>query len=305
MTTTPRSTTPVPGSVTSADGTRIGYELSGEGPVVVLVSSALADRTDHRKLAALLATDYTVINYDRRGRGESGDTQPWTPQREVEDIEALIDAHGGRAALFGASAGAVVALDAAAALGDKITSVIAFEAPLIVDDSRPAIGPELAEELQGLIDRGEPGAAVTRFSKVALQASPPMMLGLWLMVPQWRAIVAMAPTTVYELRLLRGLIEGGPIPQDRWSAIGVPTLLLSGGKSGPAMHSATAAVAEQVDGAQRRVLDGCITVRRSWRLRGCCRSSPTGAGPGRPAPELRRTSPAGDGSVGRVSAFSR
>ena len=111
---------PLQKTATSRDGTTIAYEQSGQGSPVVVVASALADRSDTRKMAAMLAPHHTVINYDRRGRGASGDTPPCTIQREAEDIEALIDAVGGSTSLFGSSSGAVLALDAANHLRGKI-----------------------------------------------------------------------------------------------------------------------------------------------------------------------------------------
>src|SRR6478735_2858270 len=137
MTRTDVSTAPIDGTVISADGTTIAYERSGRGPVVVLIAQALSDRKDLRKLAGLLAASHTVVNYDRRGRGGSTDAGEWAIAREVEDVEALMDAHGGSAALFGPSSGAVLALDAAAALPEKVTRVVAFEAPVIVAVPRP------------------------------------------------------------------------------------------------------------------------------------------------------------------------
>ena len=123
-------------TVTSKDGTQIAYDQIGNGPVVILVDSALASRSLCVKLAGLLAKDFTVINYDRRGRGDSTDTQPYAVEREVEDIEALIDATGGSAFVFGSSSGAVLALEAANRLTTKVKKQVLYEPPFIVDASR-------------------------------------------------------------------------------------------------------------------------------------------------------------------------
>src|SRR5512145_126649 len=126
-------------TVPSKDGTQIAYDQIGSGPVVILVDSALADRTLCVKLAGLLAQEFTVINYDRRGRGDSTDTQPYAVEREVEDIEALIDATGGSAFIFGSSSGAVLALEAAVKLGNKVKKPAMYEAPYNSDgDARKA-----------------------------------------------------------------------------------------------------------------------------------------------------------------------
>lgn len=237
-------------AVTSLDGTRIGFERSGSGPLIVLVAPALADRKDHRKLAGLLAETHTVINYDRRGRGASTDAGNWEIAREIEDIGALIDAHGGTAAVFGASSGAVLALDAASALPAKITRVVAYEPPLIIDDRRARVPRDLAARLTTLIDQGHPSRAVTEFNTIALGASTFMVTAMRLMVPVWRGMVAMAPTTVYDVRLCEGLQDGRPLQVGRWNGLTAPTLILVGGKTEPFMKSGSAALAEAL-GADR------------------------------------------------------
>jgi pimeloyl-ACP methyl ester carboxylesterase len=107
-------------TVTSRDGTTIAFEQSGSGPVIILVSAALADRTGMTKLAKQLSSNFTVLNYDRRGRGKSGNVQPFAVDREVEDVEVLIEHAGGSAFLFGWSSGAVLALEAASKLGNRV-----------------------------------------------------------------------------------------------------------------------------------------------------------------------------------------
>src|SRR5689334_25438075 len=116
--------------VISKDGTRIGFDKEGQGPPVVLVDGAMCYRGQGpmKPLAAKLAPHFTVFTYDRRGRGDSGDTQPWSVEREVEDIAALLDAAGGRASLYGHSSGAVLALEAALRLGDKVEKIVLYDA---------------------------------------------------------------------------------------------------------------------------------------------------------------------------------
>jgi pimeloyl-ACP methyl ester carboxylesterase len=235
-------------TVTSSDGSTIAYDLSGSGPVVVLVAPALADRSDHRRLAALLSQDHTVINYDRRGRGRSTEASPWSPGREVEDLAALIAAHGGSASLFGASSGAVLALDAANSLAGMVERVVAFEAPVIVDDGRPPVPPVLSRQLEQLVREGRRGQAVTRFMRVALEAPAAMVFAMRMMVPAWRQMTAMAHTTVYDVELCAGLQDGAPIPEDRWKTISVPVLALVGQKSKVWAHAGTNAVAAATGG---------------------------------------------------------
>ncbi len=143
----------VPKMTTSRDGTTIAYEQTGTGPVVVLVSAALADRGGTRRLANRLAKDFTVINYDRRGRGKSMDTQPYAVEREVEDIEALIDTSGGSAFLFGSSSGAVLALEAASKLNGKVKKLFMYEPPFIVDNSRSPMPDDFGKQIRTRISR--------------------------------------------------------------------------------------------------------------------------------------------------------
>jgi pimeloyl-ACP methyl ester carboxylesterase len=150
-------------SVISKDGTIIAYEQTGTGPVVILVAAALADRGGTRRLAGQLAEHFTVINYDRRGRGKSGDTQPYAVEREVEDIEALIDASGGSAFVFGSSSGFVLALEAASKLGSKIKKLLMYEPPFIIDDSWPPIPNNLTKQVTELVSGGRRNDAVKLF----------------------------------------------------------------------------------------------------------------------------------------------
>src|SRR5262245_4358529 len=136
-------------TVLSADGTRIAYDTFGsDGPAVILVSGATGRRSDpfNATLAELLASRFTVYNYDRRGRGESGDTQPYAVEREIEDIAALIDAAGGSAFVFGISSGGVLSLRAARRL-PQIAKVAAYEPPFVVDDSCPPLPADYVERL--------------------------------------------------------------------------------------------------------------------------------------------------------------
>src|SRR5947207_11784535 len=146
--------------VISRDGTAIAFDQSGQGPALILVAGATATRLAEVSLAAALAPHFTVFAYDRRGRGESGDTAPYAVEREVEDIEALINEAGGSAFVFGHSSGAVLALDAARVLPTKITKLALYEPPFIVDASRPPMPEDFASHLSELVASGGRGDAV-------------------------------------------------------------------------------------------------------------------------------------------------
>lgn len=240
---------------TSADGTAISFQRSGQGEIVILVAQALSDLRDNRRLGALLAVTHTVVNYDRRGRGNSGDAGAWSVAREIEDIEALIDAHGGRAVLFGASSGAVLALDAAAALPEKVVGLIAYEPAVIVDDRRAPVPRDLADRLEELVRDGRASDAVREFNRVALGASPFMIGAMRLMVGPWRTMVAMAQTTVYDTRLCVGLQDGAPLGTDRWKGLRGPSRVLVGSRSEPFMQSGTRELASLI-GASHATVDG-------------------------------------------------
>ena len=122
-------------SVVSRDGTQIAYEQSGAGPALILIGGAFGERTTAAGLAALLAPRFTVFAYDRRGRGGSGDTPTYAVEREVEDLEALIDRAGGAAFVYGHSSGAALAIEASAE-GLPIGRLVLYEPPYIVDHSR-------------------------------------------------------------------------------------------------------------------------------------------------------------------------
>ncbi|BEJ10834.1 hypothetical protein CspHIS471_0102560 [Cutaneotrichosporon sp. HIS471] len=197
------------GTVTSADGTTIAYERGGSGPPLILISSALSSREDLRRLSSLLP--FTVVNYDRRGRGESTDTQPYTIKKEVEDIAALLAIYPS-AALFGTSSGAVLALDAASTLN---VPVIAYEAPIIVDASRLSVPRSIAGDIDRLVETGHPAAAVRLFMKQGLGVGWLVIALLMAMWPMWRSMVSMAKTAAYDCRICEGVQDGRPL-LDRW-----------------------------------------------------------------------------------------
>lgn len=235
---------------TSRDGTRIAFERSGRGPAVILVDGALCSRAagPMRPLAALLAPRFTVYAYDRRGRGESGDTQPFAVEREVEDLAALIDTAGGAAGVYGASSGAALALRAASQLGPKIRKVAGYEAPY---DADPAARQRLrayAMDLGEALAAGRRGDAVALF--MTLVGTPADHVAGMRRSPYWSALEAVAPTLAYDSAILG---DGAP-PLDLAASIAAPALLLNGGASLAFMGASADALAKVMPRAQRRIL---------------------------------------------------
>ena len=243
-------------TVTSRDGTTLAFERRGGGPVLILIPAALSMRSGTAKLARLLSSGFTVVDYDRRGRGESTDTGPYSTSREVEDLEALIDAAGGAAYLFGSSSGAALALDAAARLGGKVCGVFVYEPPFIVDESRPPMPAGLSGEIQSLVSAGRRNEAVKRFFTAGM-GIPKLAVSLmrWLM-PGWSQMAAIAHTIPYDLALLAGTQDGRPLPADRWAASTAPTLVMVGSKSERFFHGGAQALAGLLPQAEYRVLSG-------------------------------------------------
>jgi len=197
---------------TPADGTRIAYEVTGSGPALVLVDGAMCQRAfgPSRGLAEQLAGDFSVYAYDRRGRGESGaGSSPYDPEREVEDLVAVIEAAGGRAHVFGSSSGGALALQAARR-GAPVDHLVVYEAPYIVDGSRPANDPRLPEQVQELVDAGRKGAAVSRFMRVVGVPAP--VIALMHLMPAWRKLSAIAHTLPYDLSVVVPFQQAEPSP---------------------------------------------------------------------------------------------
>lgn len=242
-------------TVTSKDGTSIAFYPAGAGPVVVLVAAALSDHSDASRLAELLAQHFTVINYDRRGRGASGDTPPYSVEREIEDIEALIDKAGGSAFVFGSSSGAILALDAASRLDGKITRLFLYEPPLIIDDSRPPLPSELSGEIDRLLAAGRRDEAVRLFFKKAM-GIPGLFVTLMRFMPDWSKMTAIAHTIPYDIQIIAGCQAGKPIPAARWSSASAPALVMTGEKSEPFFHAGARALADLLPKAEHRILQG-------------------------------------------------
>lgn len=235
--------------VTSKGGTTIAFDQLGERPAVVLVGGASVNRSDNAPLAALLAPHFTVINYDRRGRGDSGDTAPYAVEREVEDIEALIKEAGGSAFVYGISSGAVLALEATAS-GLNIKKLALHEPPFMVDENgpRPLAGHEA--QLTEFILSGRRGDAV-EFFMTKVMGLPAEFVAQARNAPWWAATENLAYTLVYDVAIMGDY----SLPTKRLASVTIPTLVIDGEKSDVRLRHAAQAVAETLPNAQRRILE--------------------------------------------------
>lgn len=235
--------------VTSKDGTTIAYDQLGSGKPVILVSGGSVDRSSNAALAALLAEQFTVYNYDRRGRGPSGDTQPYAAMREVEDIAAVAEAAGGSAYLFGSSSGAALALEAASQLA-SITRLALWEPPYMLDKAaRPPA--DMAQTFHELVAAGKRNEAAEYFMTQAVKL-PLEAVAFAKTQPFWRGQVALAHTLEYDASIMGDY----SLPETRLAALHIPTLVVNGSASFPFIPETADAVAKHIAGAQRVTLDG-------------------------------------------------
>jgi pimeloyl-ACP methyl ester carboxylesterase len=242
-------------TVASRDGTRIGFDRTGQGPALILVDGALCSRAmgPMAALAQQLAGRFTVFQYDRRGRGESSDTPPYAVEREVEDLAALIAEAGGSAALVGLSSGAALALEAAAR-GLPVNRLALYEPPFIVDASRAPLPPDFLARMQQLVASDRRGDAVRMFMTAV--GVPGFFITLMRFMPAWKKLLAMAHTLPYDFAILEGNQSGHPLPATRWSGAMMPALVLDGGKSPPWMRHGAQALSGVLPNARYRTLPG-------------------------------------------------
>lgn len=239
--------------VRSNDGTPIAFKRSGDGPPLILVGGAFNDRHSRAAgapLAKLLVPHFTAFTYDRRGRGDSGDTPPYAVEREVDDLQALIAEAGGSAFVYGHSSGAVLALEAAAR-GLAITKLALYEPPFLVDDSRPRPPADLAAQLTRLISSGRRGDAVELFLTKGV-GMPIDVVAQMRTSPFWPELAGMAHTVVYDVTITGDL----SLLSGRLASVTAPTLLIDGSDSPPWMRHGAQTVADALPDGQYRTLAG-------------------------------------------------
>jgi pimeloyl-ACP methyl ester carboxylesterase len=243
-------------AATSKDGTAIAYERVGSGPAVILVGGGIDDGSENAPLVPELAQRFTVINYARRGRGESGDTLPYAVQREIEDLDALIAEAGGSAHLYGVSSGGALALEAAAA-GSAIDRLAVYEVPYSMADDWPARWREYRDTLDALLADDRRGDAIELFMRVA--DTPDESIAYARSSEFWPGLEALGHTLAYDAACLG---DGQP-PTARLATITQPTLIATGGPHPPdaatwvlALDPAADAIAASIQHAQRQTFEG-------------------------------------------------
>ena len=238
--------------VTSKDGTTIAFDRLGSGPPVVLVCGGAVDRHANGSLANLLAADFTVYNFDRRGRGDSGDTPPYAVEREVEDIDAVVEAVGGSACLWGISSGGALALWATAELPiGRITKLAMYEPPFFVDPTAAGPPPDTVAAYERFLADDRRDLAVEYFMSKVVRM-PADFVEFAKTQPFWADTEKIAHTLPYDGRVM----EDYSIPRARAAKVQVPALVVAGGADFPFMRETAQALAEALPQGEVRFLDG-------------------------------------------------
>jgi len=241
-------------TVQSRDGTSIAFDRLGQGPPIILVGGAFSYRAFPKlvQLAKLLAERFTVVNYDRRGRGDSTDTSPYAVEREIEDLQALVDVVGGSASVWGWSSGGALALRAAGR-GLRIEKLAVYEPPFMVDDSGHLPPADFATRLAEVTAADDRSAAVKLYMTQGM-GIPPVIVTLMRCTPFWSKLKATANTLPYDWAVLGNTMAGKPLSAAEWATVTTPTLVMAGEKSPAQLRNGGQALADVLPNAQRRAL---------------------------------------------------
>jgi pimeloyl-ACP methyl ester carboxylesterase len=244
-------------TVRSNDGTRIAFDRVGAGPPLIIVGGAFSYRRwkGYVQLADLLKNRFTVVSYDRRGRGDSGDTAPYAVDREIEDLAAVVEAVGGPAHAFGMSSGGVLALRAAAA-GVPIDRLVVYQPPFVVDTNGHMPPPDFGRRLTELVAADRRGAAAAYFMRNGMGAPGVFVNLLRVARPIWSSLKAVAHTLPYDSAVMGETITGTPLAREPWSSITTSTQVVAGGKSPASLRKAADALHARLPDSKRHTLEG-------------------------------------------------
>ncbi|ALC84009.1 MULTISPECIES: alpha/beta fold hydrolase [Bacillus] len=235
----------------SKDGTTLAYDVYGNGPALIFITGATCFRSFEPVLydAQIFAEQFTVYNYDRRGRGDSGNTLPYAIERELEDIEAMIDAAGGTAYLYGHSSGAILALEATLKLGEKVNKLVMYDPSYANNEVDQNEFNELSQRLYKLLDSGKNDEAISLFLE-GIGIPKEVVAGMQ-QSPQWATMAALAPTLVYDITLASDLP-----PIERACRLTTPALIIVGEDSPASLHEVASQLREAIPDAQYSQLTG-------------------------------------------------
>ena len=239
-------------TVKSKDGTSIAFNKDGNGPAVILVDGAFCSKDfgPMPKLMKLLSPNFTVFAYDRRGRGESGDTKPYAVQREMEDLDAIIKEAGGSAFLFGMSSGAVLSIRASAS-GSNVTKLALYEPPFNVDHKYRSPPAGYAKTLHGMIAEGRKSDAV-KFFLTKVMGAPGIVAFIMSLTKNWSKMKATANSLPYDAEVMRD----SSVPVEELKSISIPVLAIGGEKSPAMLRAAAEAVSMHLPNSQHKILAG-------------------------------------------------
>ncbi|WP_411824602.1 alpha/beta fold hydrolase [Leptospira sp. 'Mane'] len=235
----------------SKDGTILAYDVYGSGPALIYITGASCFRKFIPIVqdAKVFSTKFTVYNYDRRGRGDSGNNLPYSIEREVEDIEAMIDIAGGKAHLYGHSSGAVLAFEAALRLKNKVLKIVMYDPPYVHDEAEKSEYGKLSESVKYLLDKGKNAQAMKTFLKGI--GMPNIFVLLLPLFPGWGKMKALAPTLAYDIDLTKDLP-----PLERAAHVSLPTHIIIGEKNPSGIHDVGSKLAKAIPNAMFTKLAG-------------------------------------------------
>jgi pimeloyl-ACP methyl ester carboxylesterase len=241
-------------TVSSSDGTRIAYDQQGEGPALILVDGALTVHSSRSgsELARLLAPHFTVYGFDRRGRGQSGDTLPYAVDREIDDIQALIERAGGSAFLYGHSSGGPLAMRAALRLGRQVSKIAMYEAPYNNDPGAQEPWRRYLGQLTAALAAGRRGDAVALFLRFV--GTPAEQVDGLRRAPSWPGLEAIAPTLAYDHAAIMG--PSLSVPAELAAGVSVPALVMAGDAGLAFMPETARSLSQAIPLGQLRILAG-------------------------------------------------
>lgn len=235
----------------SRDGTRIAYAKTGSGELVIAVFGATCfkDFLPVKSDVKTLSKYFTVINYDRRGRGGSLQHSSWSLQKEIEDIDALIDDNGGSAYIYGHSSGAVIALEAAVTLENKIKGVMIYDASYVSSQTEKETYNSTKVTVENLLKSRQNAKAIKTFlTEIGMPKMSAILLPL---IPGWKTMKRLAPTLMYDITLTENLP-----PLERLQRISVPVLILAGDKNPESIMKVYSHIVDTIPNNQHHILVG-------------------------------------------------